>query len=479
MYMGAYLHARRAGGLLLGLIAALTVAGSAHAAAPGSLDASFGTGGVVTTSLRAAGGGGNTKAVADLVQPDGKTVVAGYTANIFVGWLALVRYNTDGSLDPSFGSGGIALTQAAGGTAQEYSFGVAIAQQSDGKLVVSGGYQDGFDVASGTAGTAIVRYNSDGSIDTSFGTAGIVKLPDIRQQQGAGGPLLVQRNGDIVVAGSNSALGAGGTRGPGGIIVARTDQHGNLDPGFGNAGRAQLGTGTTYPSSIAEQHDGKLVMTSTTPFPTVTWTVSRLCADGSPDPGWGGTGQIQSTFTGWPLAGPSRLAIQRNDKVLAVGAVASFSSSGFAAQVALARYNTDGSPDSSFGQGGAEVTTFAGAPFASASSVVLQRGDIVVGGLADPSASDPFQTQLQFAVGAFKQSDGSIDTSFGSGGATLTQSPTGGPSALLALVAAADGKLVAAGYATVPTSPPDGLQPTEFAVARYNGPTRRSQWAGR
>ena len=75
-------------------------------AAPGDLDFTFGTGGIVTTAIGTAEDKVNSLAI----QPDGKLVAAGYSYNGVQNKFALVRYNTDGSLDSSFGSGGIVTT---------------------------------------------------------------------------------------------------------------------------------------------------------------------------------------------------------------------------------------------------------------------------------------------------------------------------------------------------------------------------------
>lgn len=131
-------------------------------AAPGDLDPTFGTGGKVVTDF---GGPGGAHAVAIL--PDGKIVVAGaglVNPGDNVTDLALARYNADGTLDQTFGAGGVVFTDLG----RDESW-FAVALQSDGKIVVGGG--SGFAFPSSAV---LGRFNPDGSPDTSFGTGGVV-----------------------------------------------------------------------------------------------------------------------------------------------------------------------------------------------------------------------------------------------------------------------------------------------------------------
>jgi uncharacterized delta-60 repeat protein len=160
----------------------------AHAAA-GDLDPSFGTGGKVTTAIGAADDFGIDMAV----QSDGKIVVAGWSYNGSNEDFALVRYATDGSLDPSFGTGGKVTTDFGGADDHGYS----VALQSDGKIVVAG-----FSVNYGidNSNFALVRYATDGSLDPSFGTDGKV-ITDLGAAADQGRSVALQSDGKIVMAG--------------------------------------------------------------------------------------------------------------------------------------------------------------------------------------------------------------------------------------------------------------------------------------
>ncbi len=130
---------------------------------PGTLDLSFGTGGKVTTPI---GSGDDEHPMA--IQSDGKIVVAGASDNGSDYDFAVVHYNTDGTLDTSFDGDGKVITPI--GTGDDIARAIAI--QSDGKIVVAEPYNNGSDLD-----FAVARYNSDGSLDTSFDGDGKVTTP--------------------------------------------------------------------------------------------------------------------------------------------------------------------------------------------------------------------------------------------------------------------------------------------------------------
>src|SRR5436190_3170372 len=132
---------------------------AAASATPGDLDPTFGTGGVVTTDF----GGRGDAALAVAVQPDGKLVAVGNSSasGVFNVDFALARYTSNGAPDPVFGSGGVVLSDF-GSTIDAAS---DVIVQPDGKLVVDGTSSRDF---------AVARYNSDGSLDPSFGSGGLV-----------------------------------------------------------------------------------------------------------------------------------------------------------------------------------------------------------------------------------------------------------------------------------------------------------------
>ena len=196
-------------------------------AAPGDLDLSFGNGGKVITPI----GNGDEGASAVAIQSDGKIVAAGSWEIIdYFTSFALVRYNTDGSLDTSFGSGGIVTTAGGGSNTASFS---DVAIQPDGKIVAVGSdpYGNSFKFI-------LARYNTNGSLDTTFGTGGKVLTLD-----GFANAVAIQSDGKIVVAGTG---------------LARYNTNGSLDTTFGTNGIAGGGG-----SDIAIQSDGKIVTVGT------------------------------------------------------------------------------------------------------------------------------------------------------------------------------------------------------------------------
>ena len=160
---------------------ATLMASATSSAAPGSLDTTFGAGGKVTTSFS-----GSADLNALVVQPDGKLVAAGWDASQSA--FGLARYNTNGSLDSTFGTGGTVSTPIGVDT-----YGAsALVLQSDGKLVAAGdAWKDTVD-----ADFAIVRYNANGSLDTAFGTGGKVTTSFGSQEDDAISPITNVTNGE-------------------------------------------------------------------------------------------------------------------------------------------------------------------------------------------------------------------------------------------------------------------------------------------
>jgi uncharacterized delta-60 repeat protein len=166
----------------------------------GSLDTSFGIGGKTTTSIE----GNNEYANSLVIQSDGKIIAAGYSLNQ-TGTrndndFALVRYNTNGSLDTSFGTGGKVTTAIGSG----YDNINTIAIQGDGKIVAAG-YSDNINGI--YTDFALVRYNTNGSLDTSFGTGGKV-TNEIDPGDGSEAfSIVVQNDQKLVLTGSSFACG--------------------------------------------------------------------------------------------------------------------------------------------------------------------------------------------------------------------------------------------------------------------------------
>src|SRR5262249_7496655 len=238
---------------------------------PGSLDTTFGNSGIVTTAF-------NTISQPDAVavQSDGKIVVAGGALLTPGGVIAIVRYNTDGSLDNSFGGNGKVITNISG-----YDVARALAIQADGKIVVTGA----------TGGRAwdilVARYKSDGSLDPSFNGDGIatIDIPrmDNRIYDDFGYGVAIQTDGKIVVLRNSFYLDPDTLDDSDNITVAaRYNIDGSLDASFGSGGIATSGTDNTrhYGSDMALQSDGKIIVVRTD-YNAPMMEVVRYKADGS------------------------------------------------------------------------------------------------------------------------------------------------------------------------------------------------------
>lgn len=377
---------------------------------PGSLDRTFGTGGFVSTPM--AGGIGTYFAYGTAIQSDGKIIAVGE------GWIgngpgttwdfAVVRYNTNGSMDTSFGRRGIVLTAV--GDSHDGAFAVAI--QEDSKIVAAGySYDDGF---------AVVRYNTDGSLDTSFSGTGIVTT----QVGGYPSSLAIQSDGKIVVAGSV------GNASNHDFVVIRYNADGSLDTSFNGTGIVITSIGNSHDraNSVAIQPDGKIVVTGSSYNETTgsSFATVRYRTNGLLDNSFHATGKVITPF-GNGFSGAGDLAIQLDGKIVVAGYSDLYPNGDFA----IVRYNTSGLLDTSFGSEGREIIPV-GNSHDYANSVVIQRdGKIVAAGSA----------YYDMAV-VRVNSNGSLDTTFNGTGKIIT--PTWGNDASSVAIQE-DGKIVVAG----------------------------------
>jgi uncharacterized delta-60 repeat protein len=422
-------------------IAMLSIGPSVFAA-DGDLDPTFNGTGIVTTD------NASFEYATDLViQPDGKIVVAGSagTSSFFNGTLLdfqLARYNPDGSLDTTFGSGGIVTTDI-----DELDTLEAVALQPDGRIVVTGATRP----IAADSELALVRYNADGSLDTTFGSGGIVRI-DIEGTEPAQ-DLVIQPDGRIVVAGGSYDLLLETYF----FTVYRFATNGSFDATFGSGGIAiapSSGSAVGHVAyGVALQADGRIVVAGTgvTEAGATDFTVARFNTDGSFDTTFGIGGYASTDVSGTGEDDVARdLVIQPDGKIVVAGYP---TESDEGAAFGVTRYNADGSPDTTFGAGGVVVTTIAGDT--QADGIALGAGGtIVVAGKA-----------LAILRVARYDSNGSLDPSFGASGIVTT--PVGSDSAANAVAIQSDGKIVVAGLGNRNLVFPDFF--SDFAVVRYQG----------
>jgi uncharacterized delta-60 repeat protein len=336
------------------LIAGVALPSSALALSPGSLDPSFASGGIFQHGFDE-GTNPSSNAWAVVAQPDGKVVLAGHANDASNRNEVLVaRLNTDGSLDSSFGSGGFVLHQFGGGaTPRSGAQGVVV--QPDGKIVVSGQATD----SNNKTEMMVARLNSDGSLDPTFGSGGVVL-----SQQGVSLNPSSQINFDaILLQGTKIVLGGQATdsHGQSQAMVIRLNTDGSFDSSFGAGGVVldQLGVGTSPRSrvtSLTLQSDGKILAGGDgepgAGSGARDFFVMRLNGgDGSFDPSFGAGGVVESELGSGspPFSGVFALRALADGKVIIGGDI---SDSNDKELVMLARLNSDGSIDSTFGSGG-------------------------------------------------------------------------------------------------------------------------------
>lgn len=406
---------------LLALSLAILALGGTALAAPGDLDTTFGGTGTATTAVTAAA----DNAWDVLVQPDGK-VVTGGQARATTTDFAIVRRNADGTLDGSFGSGGIVVTPI--GTADEIAR--AVLRQTDGKLLLAGYARIG-----ANNDFAVVRYDEDGTLDPTFGSGGIATTP-IGAGNDNGFAAALQGDGKIVVAGYATLASLD-------FAVVRFDTDGTLDPTFGTGGivTVTVGPGTDVANEVAIQADGKIVVAGYTSNAGVyDIAVLRLNDDGTLDGSFDGDGLVVTPVAGSYAVGAA-IALHGDGRITIAGTT----NPGTGNDFAVVRYLSDGSLDTSF-DGDGKLDLPIGAADDQARAVALQAdGKIVVAGLSNNG------TDYALALAKI-DADGSLDTSFGTGGIATTD--VSGDDGANAVVVQSDGKIVAAGF-TGPTASPD------------------------
>ncbi len=327
----------------------------------GSPDASFGTNGIVLTTF----GNASSYGRAIALQPDGKIVVAGYSYGLSNFNVALARYFPDGTPDAAFGNGGKVNIDA--GSEYEIIYGLAI--QPDGKIIAVGVVTQ---PGSGNEDFAIVRCNSDGSLDPSFGSNGIA-LTDINSNDRAL-DVVVQPDGKIVVAGSN-----------GDFVALRYNSDGTPDSTFSGDGKVTtsvfLSSSVDGASSIALQPDGKILLGGSGivfPSPYNEFALVRYNPDGTPDFSFAGAGKTTTSI------GPeddycNSIALQPDGKIVMAGI--SFVNGNW--DFSLARFTSDGLLDDTFSDNG-KISLPANAGNDACNAVeVGADGKIWAGGYAD------------------------------------------------------------------------------------------------
>jgi uncharacterized delta-60 repeat protein len=307
----------------------------------GTLDGNFDADGRVTTDFQ----NDSDQIVGIAIQPDGKIVVAGAVVTASGEQdVAVARYNTDGSPDTSFSGNGRVTTDIRGDDAA-----LAVTLQADGKIVVAG---FSYITAPESANFALVRYNSNGTLDVTFDGDGVV-LTDFNNDEDAAFDVVLQADNKILAAGMV------GTAGSHDFGVARYNTNGSLDTTFSVDGKTSVDFSSDEDAAtdLVVLPDGKIVLAGQALFTDFNFGLARFLPDGTLDNSFSGNGRANTDFGDDETA--FEILLQPDGKLVAVG------SSG-PIYFALARYNPNGTLDTSFSGDGKVQHTFLGGAFAGA-----------------------------------------------------------------------------------------------------------------
>nr|WP_294859352.1 T9SS type A sorting domain-containing protein [uncultured Fluviicola sp.] len=344
--------------------------------ADGTLDPGFGTGGIVITDVESRSQGSSVA-----IQSDGKILLGGFS-----GWyINLVRYNGDGTLDTGFGTGGKVITDVEGYYSEKCK---SLTILSDGKILV-GGY--GQHSANDNPYFMLLRYNSDGSLDDTFGING-----KVIGSEGKANSMVVQGDGKIILGGSFNFS----------FAMERYHTDGTIDNAFGLNGQVITPIGNSgEANSMSIQNDGRILLGGwSINVSNSEFALARYTNDGTLDNTFG-VGGIALTAIGVPSPQNSgnALSVQNDGKILFAGSAKnSFNYTDFAA----VRYENNGSLDGTFGTGG-KVLTPMGNTYSTGRAMSIQGdGKMLLGGVSYIDSTTDFSV-ARYNTDAF----GSVDES--------------------------------------------------------------------
>ena len=357
-------------------------------AQPGSLDLTFGGIGYVTTKLSV-----NDKCYALAIQNDQKIVAVGCAVGDNIDF-ATVRYNTNGTVDSSFGTNGRIITPV---LPFYVDIARAVAIQTNGKILVAGESSSG-----SISDFSIIRYNLNGTLDSSFGTGGEVTV-DLNNTVDMVRSLALQSDGKIIV------IGYAFTSTVPDIGIIRCNSDGSLDNTFGTNGRVitHLGNSSTHTQTecVVIQPDGKIIVATNPTISNCDFTLLRYNSNGSLDSTFGVNGIAYTNLANSYTYYSFNVALQIDGKIIVSGNFSGNPNYGFC----VARFNPDGLLDSLFGTLGLVMTTFA-LPAQGYGMTFDNDGKIIIVG-----GSDGQSPNSGFALARY-DTVGTLDSTFGSNG---------------------------------------------------------------
>ncbi len=397
----------------------------------GDFDSSFGLdrSGKVTTNINN-GDTSHDKAYDVAISSDGEIFVAGSTDYGPTVSFALVKYKQDGSLDESFDVDG-KVTAGMAGVVDNVAYSVAL--QNDGKIIEAGYFGDDF---------GLVRYLSSGSIDNNFGTSGYAST-DFGGAVDKIYDIVIQSDGKIVSVGTSTA-----TKNQ--VALARYETNGTLDQTFGTNGKVlqNISNNDSGVYSVVLDKDQKIIVAGYSNwFGTDYFTLLKYKSDGTLDDTFGNHATLKGmTFTDFGASGAQAkgIAIQNDGKIV----VAGYSDNSSNLDMALARYETNGTLDQAFGANGKVIYAF------SCCDTSEEINDIVIGRNGKILVAGSFMYN-KYAMLACFNSKGDIDTTFANDGRNTFSWDEDRGNIANGLVLEKSGKIVMVGFHD------------DFSVARF------------
>ncbi|MFN7845578.1 MAG: T9SS type A sorting domain-containing protein [Bacteroidota bacterium] len=304
----------------------------------GTMDSTFGGDGLVTSSLF----GSDDYAYALAIQPDGKIVAAGYSYHTSYSQkvFSVARYNTDGTLDATFGAGGKAFANF--GSGDQNAYGVAL--QADGKIVLAG--TGLFNPTPIDSRFCVARFTTTGSLDNTFSGNGLWNSSFGTGNDGVAYDVDIQSNQRIVVSGTVQTSGGSF------MTVVRLDATGNYDNTFDGDGllQTQINGISTSGNNLILQNDGKMVIVGGS---NNLMGVKRLNADGSADSTFSQDGSVLIDFGSTSNNGYS-IALASNQRIIVAGSTLI----GSTYDHAIARLTPQGELDLTFNGDGKVIVSY-------------------------------------------------------------------------------------------------------------------------
>ena len=422
--------------LAVSVAATLLLPSTQAAAAPGDLDLGFNGLGYVVTNV-----GTVDQAYDVAVDSNDKVVVAGfaYSNGSASREFGLVRYNDDGSLDDTFGAGGKVMTDIGGAGFDDTVNAVAI--QPNDKIVVAGTTAVDAVTPAGTADFAVARYDAGGTLDPAFGGGdGYVTIDFGGDDSGNG--IAIDSNGDIAIAGSSHTAGTD-------FAVAKLDSSGALDSSFDGDGLVTTdinGGGDAAAAVVFDSNHRIVAVGAGAGASNRDFALARYDTDGGLDTSFDGDGVVSTNGTDRARA----VVIDGSGDIVVAGSYFNIQTRN--TDFGLARYSSNGSLDLSFGPDGTGKLNVPMRDGGQAEGLALDSaGHILAGGFAS-NGSD-----RDFALARF-ESDGTLSTTFGTGGKAFTNMGTNDSGRGVAVDSAE--RIVMGGYTNMGDN-------ADFAAVRY------------